>query len=165
MSPEQAEGGRIVDGHTDIYALGATLYEGLLAVEPDARDFRSEMAMTHADLALLMRAAGSVDRVIEAIQRVVALRRRIARRSRSCDDSIEAARIVREATLLAPENGAYWNTLGVANCRLGNWHAAAAALEQSMRYQSGGDPYDWLFLAMAHTRMGTYALARIWYDR
>jgi hypothetical protein len=29
-----------------------TLYEGLLAVEPDARDFRSEMAMTYADLAL-----------------------------------------------------------------------------------------------------------------
>jgi eukaryotic-like serine/threonine-protein kinase len=208
-----------------------TLYEGLLAVEPDARDFRSEMAMTYADLALLMRAAGSVDKVIEAIQRVVALRQQLvedfpssneypislayhqvelcelledasrsreaeqvyrqmrstspralqnaphdhrlrnnlawllARRPRLYDDSTEAARLAREATSLAPENGAYWNTLGVANCRIGDWQAAAAALEQSIRYRSGGDPYDWLFLAMAHARMGASALARSWYDR
>jgi eukaryotic-like serine/threonine-protein kinase len=208
-----------------------TLYEGLLAVEPDARDFRSEMAMTYADLALLMRAAGSVDKVIEAIQRVVALRQQlvedfpsaneypislayhqvelcelledacrsreaeqvyrqmrstspralqnaphdhrlrnnlawlIARRPRSRDDSIEAARLAREATSLTPENDAYWNTLGVANCRIGDWQAAAAALEQSIRYRSGGDAYDWLFLAMAHARMGDSALARTWYDR
>ena len=112
-----------------------------------------------------MRAAGSVDRVIEAIQRVAALRWRIVRRSRSCDNSIEAARIAPEATSLAPENGAYWNTLGGANCRIGDLHAAAAALEQSMRYRSGGDPYDWLFLAMAPHASALPALVRTWYDR
>ena len=34
-----------------------------------------------------------------------------------------------------------------------------------MRLRSGGDPYDWLFLAMARHRLGDAAEARRWLDR
>ena len=38
-------------------------------------------------------------------------------------------------------------------------------LEESMRLRSGGDPYDWLFLAMARRRLGDHEAARRWLDR
>jgi tetratricopeptide (TPR) repeat protein len=89
----------------------------------------------------------------------------MARRARSPDDSIRAVKLAEEATSLAPANGAYWNTLGVAHYRAGDWKAAAAALERSMGLRSGGDAYDWIFLAMARSRLGDTASARTWYDR
>ena len=64
----------------------------------------------------------------------------------------------------ARPSAAYRNTLGVAHYRAGEWSAAADALEESMRLRSGGDPYDWLFLAMARQaarrRRGGPPLAR-----
>ena len=55
--------------------------------------------------------------------------------------------------------------MGVAHYRAGNARAAAAALEESMRLRSGGDAYDWLFLAMVRRRLGDPVDARRWYDR
>ena len=34
-----------------------------------------------------------------------------------------------------------------------------------MELSSGGDSYDWLFLAMAHRRIGQEEKARRWYDK
>jgi hypothetical protein len=34
-----------------------------------------------------------------------------------------------------------------------------------MRLRSGGDPYDWLFLAMVHAKRGRLDAARQWYGR
>ena len=89
----------------------------------------------------------------------------IARRMGPPDDPSRAVKLAQEATSLAPANGAYWNTLGVAHYRAGDWKAAAAALEQSTRLRSGGDAYDWLFLSMARWRLGDSASAQTWYDR
>ena len=75
------------------------------------------------------------------------------------------SRLAKEAVALAPAVGDYWNTLGVAHYRPGDAKAAAAALEESMRLRSGGDAYDWLFLAMVRRRLGDPADARRWYDR
>jgi serine/threonine protein kinase/tetratricopeptide (TPR) repeat protein len=80
-------------------------------------------------------------------------------------DPARAVSLAREAVALAPADGAYWNTAGVAHYRAGNAQAAAAALEESMRLRSGGDAYDWLFLAMVRVRLGDRADARRWYDR
>ena len=66
---------------------------------------------------------------------------------------------------MAPTAGSYWNTLGVAHYRAGDWAEAVDALEESMRLRSGGDPYDWLFLAMARRRLGDAEAARRWLDR
>jgi serine/threonine protein kinase/tetratricopeptide (TPR) repeat protein len=50
--------------------------------------------------------------------------------------------------------GDIWNTLGVARYRAGQWEAAVQGLEQSRKLRDGGDAVDWLFLAMAHQKLG-----------
>ena len=66
----------------------------------------------------------------------------------------QAVESAKKATELAPKEGGYWNTLGVAQYRVGAWQAAITALERSMALRQGGDAFDWLFLAMAHWQLG-----------
>jgi tetratricopeptide (TPR) repeat protein len=76
-----------------------------------------------------------------------------------------AVQWAQKAVELAPQKGDYWNTLGVANYRAGDWKAAIAALEKSMELRKGGDGFDWFFLAMAHEKLGDHQKARTWYDK
>jgi tetratricopeptide (TPR) repeat protein/serine/threonine protein kinase len=76
--------------------------------------------------------------------------------------AVEFAKLAVEA---APTNGKYWNTLGAAQYRAGNWKEAIAALERSMELRKGGDSSDWFFLAMAHWKLGEKEEARTWFDR
>ena len=65
---------------------------------------------------------------------------------------------------LTPTQGAYWNTLGLANYRAGEWNTAIVDLQTSVELR-GGDSNDWFFLAMAHWQLGEKDKAREWYDR
>ncbi len=76
-----------------------------------------------------------------------------------------AVELAEGAVALDPTDGAYRNTLGVAYYRAGDPKAAAAALEKSMALRSGGDPYDWLPLAIALRQLGDPAASRRWYER
>jgi tetratricopeptide (TPR) repeat protein len=80
-------------------------------------------------------------------------------------DPAQAVRLAQKAVTASPEAGNYWNTLGVAHYRNGDAKAAVAALETSMRLRSGGDSFDWFFLAMAHSRLGDRDQARMWLHR
>jgi tetratricopeptide (TPR) repeat protein len=80
-------------------------------------------------------------------------------------DAREAVRHARRATVLQPEEGTYWNTLGAAHYRAGEWEDAKAALAQSMSLRRNGDSFDWFFLAMVELKMGRPAEARRWYDK
>jgi tetratricopeptide (TPR) repeat protein len=55
--------------------------------------------------------------------------------------------------------------LGVARYRAGHWKAAVQALEQSQKLREGGDAFDWLFLAMAHQKLGDADQARKCYTQ
>jgi serine/threonine protein kinase/Flp pilus assembly protein TadD len=59
----------------------------------------------------------------------------------------------------------YWNTLGAARYRNGDWKEAIDALTKSMDLNKGGDGIDWFFLAMAHWQLGDKLQARSWYDK
>jgi tetratricopeptide (TPR) repeat protein len=61
--------------------------------------------------------------------------------------------------------GNYWNTLGVAQFRAGNFSMAKQSLQKSMDLRGGGDPYDWIFLAMIASRGGEHDEAARWFDR
>jgi WD40 repeat protein len=67
------------------------------------------------------------------------------------------------ACRLDPENGAYLNSLGVAQFRAGQYREAVETLTHSDRLNSaafgGADPGDLAFLAMAHDRLGNRSLA------
>jgi eukaryotic-like serine/threonine-protein kinase len=65
----------------------------------------------------------------------------------------------------APRRGVYWNTLGVAQYRAGDNAQAIVSLKKSISLRSGGDPYDWLFLALSYRRAGDMREAVHWYSR
>jgi tetratricopeptide (TPR) repeat protein len=76
----------------------------------------------------------------------------------------QAVELARAATRI-PREGTFWNTLGVAYYRAGDWKAAVAAFDKSMELRAGGDAFDWLFLAMAHAKLGNWDEARKRYDQ
>ncbi len=77
----------------------------------------------------------------------------------------DAVQLARRATALQPEEGNFWNTLGAAHFRAGEWDDARTILTRSMAIRSGGDSFDWFFLALVEMKRGKPADARDWYDR
>jgi tetratricopeptide (TPR) repeat protein len=73
--------------------------------------------------------------------------------------------LAKKAVELAPGQGLYWNTLGVAHYRAGDWEAAIAALDKAKQLHNGGDIYDWFFLAMTHWQLAHKEEARKWFDK
>jgi tetratricopeptide (TPR) repeat protein len=80
-------------------------------------------------------------------------------------DPKRAVELAQRATQLEASAGTFWNTLGVAQYRVGDFKQAITALEKSMQLRAGGDPNDWFFLAMAHWQLGHKDEARSWYDK
>src|SRR5262249_4979590 len=75
-------------------------------------------------------------------------------------DPDQAVALAKKAVQLGPEVGIFWNTLGVAQDRDGDWKAAVAALDKAVELSRGGDAGNWLFLAMAHWKLGNDDEAR-----
>ena len=73
--------------------------------------------------------------------------------------------LAKNACELSPNQGMYWNTLGVACYRADAFQAALDALKKSIDLRHGGDSFDWFFLAMAHWQLGNKGEARQWYDK
>ncbi len=71
----------------------------------------------------------------------------------------------RKATELNPEDGAAFNTLGVAQFRASHLELALASFRKSMELRQGGDPYDWFFLAMIEHGRGKAEDAARWFDK
>jgi eukaryotic-like serine/threonine-protein kinase len=73
--------------------------------------------------------------------------------------------LAQRAVASAPDTAMFWNTLGVAYYRAGEWTKAMAALEKSLAFQAGHEGFDWIFLAMAHQQLGEKDKARARYDK
>jgi len=89
----------------------------------------------------------------------------VSRAGATPEDASLAVELAREAVTLAHEDGACWNTLGIACYRAGDLTAAANALDRSMQLRSGGDPYDWFFLAMVRHHQGQRDTSLQWFNR
>jgi tetratricopeptide (TPR) repeat protein len=77
-----------------------------------------------------------------------------------------AVELAKQAVRQAPREAVYWNTLGVAHDRLGEWAAALKALEVVERLSPGKNfGVTAFFLAMCHHRLGDPAKAKDHYDR
>jgi uncharacterized protein HemY len=66
---------------------------------------------------------------------------------------------------LESNNADWWNTLGVAHYRRGDWIAAIDALTWAAELRGGDDACDWLFLAMCHAQRGQLEMAQAYYAR
>jgi tetratricopeptide (TPR) repeat protein len=80
-------------------------------------------------------------------------------------DPKQAVAAAKKAVELELQNGGYWNTLGVAYYRNGEYPAAIEALGRSIKLSDGGSAAAWFFLAMAHQRQGDKEDACRWYDK
>jgi len=78
-------------------------------------------------------------------------------------DPKRAVQLAKKAASLWPDHASCWHTLGVAQYRAREWNAAIEALEKSMELSSGGDGFEWFFLAMAHWQLDHKEEARRWY--
>ena len=86
-------------------------------------------------------------------------------------DARQAVEHARAAVAIEPKTGNYWNTLGVALYRNGDWDEAKDALARSMELRGDGDSFDWFFLAIIHLKQGRkeqaldlYGKAVQWYQ-
>ncbi len=80
-------------------------------------------------------------------------------------DAAEAVRLARRAVELVPRQGSFWNTLGVALYRAGDWEGAREALEKSLSLHGSANGFDCFFLAMAEWQLGSRREARRHYDQ
>ena len=79
----------------------------------------------------------------------------------SVRDPERAVELAKNAVEVEPNNGMYWNTLGVAHYRAGNWKTAIEALTKSMELLAGqSKSFNTFFLAMAHWQVGDKPQAR-----
>ncbi|HEV2381942.1 MAG TPA: tetratricopeptide repeat protein [Terriglobia bacterium] len=77
----------------------------------------------------------------------------------------EALEAARRAVKLAPDEAAYYNTLGLAEYRNGLWDEAIGTLNKSAEMDKGSEPTDFFFLAMAHWARGDKAEAEQFFQR
>lgn len=142
-----------------------------------AVDHDPKNGLAHGSRAKVLRALGRNAEALQAYENAAELMPRDPRSYNSiawlratCPDSTvrdasKAVDFASRAVELAPNDGNYWNTLGVALCRAGRWADSLEALEKSMSLRDGGDAYDWFFAAMAKWHLGNRDDARALYDR
>jgi serine/threonine protein kinase/tetratricopeptide (TPR) repeat protein len=81
-------------------------------------------------------------------------------------DAARAVELAKDAVEQAPLDGNYWNTLGVAQYRAGNFQAAVEALEKAEELDPDKQlAINGFFLAMAQWQLANQDQARQWYDR
>ncbi len=66
----------------------------------------------------------------------------------------QAIRLANRAIEIEPGNFMYWNTLGVAHYRNGDFAAAIESLNKSLEISTVHGGWNWIFLAMAHKQLG-----------
>jgi tetratricopeptide (TPR) repeat protein len=82
----------------------------------------------------------------------------------SIRDCTGAVALADKAARANPNCATYWNTLGAAHYRAGNFNAAIASLKRAIDLTQGGTAFDQLFLAMAYAQLGNERQARHWLD-
>jgi tetratricopeptide (TPR) repeat protein len=71
-----------------------------------------------------------------------------------------------KAVATVPDSGLFWNTVGVAEYRAGNWDAAIQAIERSHQLLGDGHAsHNLFFLAMSYWQLGRKDEARAAYDQ
>jgi tetratricopeptide (TPR) repeat protein len=166
------------------YRRAVELHEKSVARFPDLRVNETDRAASYFDLARFLMGAGQAKEAEDLYRKGLQVQptnalahNNLAWMLAAAPDSkarapARALEPAQKAVALAPQVATFWRTLGVAYYRAGDWQAAIAALNKSRELKRGGDTYDWLFLAMAHRKLGhevesqkAYAQAVRWLEQ
>jgi tetratricopeptide (TPR) repeat protein len=140
------------------------------------KDFR-EAYIAHDNLGGALMEKGQLDKAVAEFREAIRLKKNypighndLAWLLATCPDvkfrnPSQAVIHAKQAVELAPTNGMFWNTLGVAQYRNGDWKAAIEALMKSVQLRKGGDSNDFFFLAMAHWQLNEKDKACAWYEK
>ncbi len=153
-----------------------TVHRRLVAIDP-------QYPTAHLKLSFLLAAKGQLDEAIAVLRAAPpskpeeeATSQQLARLLNDrawqlathpdprAQDPPGAVALAGEAVGRQPATGAYWQTLGVAQYRAGNWKGAIHALEKWGELHPPGRGASELFLAMAYGRLGHQHAARTRYD-
>ena len=150
---------------------------------PSDLHYRKELTLSYYLKGLLNNSLHRTEQAKEAFQKVIE-QRRLAIPFDSSGESLNAyawdlvdcpiiglrnaqlaVSSARAAVQIDQNQSRYWNTLGVALYRTSDWHNSKEALNKSISLTSGGNAYDWFFLAMTNWHLGEKEQARRWYDQ
>jgi len=169
---------RCVPDHAEHHdALGQTLLargdsNAAVAAFREALEMEPDTARTHANLASALWQQKQFDGARDAYARALELAPGnggihaafawflVACGETGVRDPALALEHAERAVALEAEDALGWRSLGVARYRLGRLQAAIKALRRARTLGSGGGPYEWLYLAMAHRRLGRSNRAR-----
>jgi tetratricopeptide (TPR) repeat protein len=80
-------------------------------------------------------------------------------------DPALAVELGKRAVALDPNTPSWWNTLGTADYRAGDFKEAVTNLEKCVQLQNWATSFNWFFLAMANRQLGNADTARRYYDQ
>jgi serine/threonine protein kinase len=123
------------DAATEAFREARSLYDSLVARNPGAPAFARDLAWFLADCP-----------------------------DPCCADVRRAIQRAEDAVAKSANAGSWWNILGAARYRAGEWRAAIEALDKSRAYH-GANSWDAFYLAMAHRKLGEQQVAREWYEK
>ncbi len=156
------------------------LLESLMTDFPERDQYRRELIFQRYLMGICYKSLGQPQLAREQYLRAIQLCRLTAdlevsaktRNNCSCvladcpDETLRdpdlAVAFAEKAVAADPQRAAYWNTLGIAYYRKGEWSKARTALERSIDRSRGGSPYDWFFLALTCHHLGEIERARDW---
>ncbi|HKI20441.1 MAG TPA: tetratricopeptide repeat protein, partial [Isosphaeraceae bacterium] len=153
--------------------------EALATESPSVPRYQNMLATTHYNLSRLLSRTGSPGESEEECRRAINILEKMADAGSQnylawilatnpdarLRDPQRALRTARTAVEQNPKASGFWNTLGVAHYRVGDWKHAIEALEKSTEPGSGASASAWFFLAMARWQSGQKDQARQSYDR
>jgi tetratricopeptide (TPR) repeat protein len=163
------------------YRQSLAYHEKQLAQDPGKADFQERLAWSYAALARLLRKTGRPQEASQLdAKRIVLVKKWVSGATLASEfnnwawnlatdpdpqlrDPALAVELATKAVGLAPMQGSFWNTLGTAQYRAGNWKAALAALHRARELYVGYLSHDLFFLAMSHWQLGEKEQARKWY--
>jgi tetratricopeptide (TPR) repeat protein len=154
------------------------IWVGLIKDYPSVPESRMQCGYNYVDLGISLSAIGQDAQADIAFQKALELApqdgglhnnlawRLVTGADAKLRDPGRAVQLAKRAVELAPTQSSYWNTLGTAQYRAGDWRAAIGALEKSEELKPGRYTSDnAFFLAMAHWQLGEQDEARRWYGQ
>jgi tetratricopeptide (TPR) repeat protein len=173
-----------------LHARAAEIFDRLAsdAATPQVREFQGN---AHTNLGLALHQVNRCQEAVSSLRRAIEIREGLAdevpdiarfRRfvfgayynlgwllatctTPGVGDPREAVALLSKCVMGVPDSSLYWQSLGVAHYRAGDWQPAIASLDKSADLKSGGDAQDGFYLAMAHWRAGNADDAREWFRR